>query len=876
MPSRTFLVVCSCFIVARVASGQPASTTCSARVPLGGPNVSSATTSSGATIGILDSAALSSLAGRTLSEALAARIPGVSVLRSSGVAGTGSRIYIRGANGILVRQQPLLYIDGVRADGQLQSLMLDVGGQAPSRIDDIPLDQVDCVYVLRGPAAAAPYGTDASGGVIHVITRGAAHAYARDEPRVTAYVDGGATTDVASYPANFGTSTGCTRARAALGQCAVGTVQSWSPMDADSPFRAGLLTQGGARWSVLTGGRLSASLAASGTVENGALRNNEHQRYAVAASAAFTPTRAFTLQPRGWALGGATRLPYVGGFQVSVLNSALAGNSVDDSVRRGYRQFPRSVLQQFFVDQHVRRLGGSLDAAWKPARWLAVSAVAGREDSRAEDENLPPDARTLAGGTIFVGPPVFKATGELRNQYTSASATIVSTFGPAAFRSSTSVGGQYVTETSRAQTRSILLADGTQLTSSWSAHDAKSRGVVARETVNSSERRFLEVGVRRDVVDRTFGRFADPTYVFGNGAWHVDRESFFPANPVVSSLRLRAAFGQGGDARSYDIAFGTASDGGLRAPVVGTEEPPVERTRETEGGLDIGVFHDRVAVQATRYVKRTTDALYESLFAPGAGGGISVPVVNLASWETRGTEVAAQIRLVDGRALRADVAVSYSTLDNEVIALGGAPPLSRVTSRVVEGFPLFGLWARPYVVTDANGDGVIVPAEIISGTQDRFRGSATPTRELGVAPNVRLGPVTLAALVDYRGGFYRYDQTGSFRCNARCAALYVPGASLDDQARAVDANRTIMGWIEDASFIRLRELSLAWTAPSLGRLVGARSAAVTVAGRNIATWTDYAGLDPEGALGGQTDLEGRDFFTLPLPRTVSLRLDLRW
>src|SRR5689334_22290160 len=66
-------------------------------------------TPSGASVAIVEPTATN----RTLSDVLASRVPGVSVMRSSGVAGTGSRIRIRGPSGILTPQQPLLFIDGV-------------------------------------------------------------------------------------------------------------------------------------------------------------------------------------------------------------------------------------------------------------------------------------------------------------------------------------------------------------------------------------------------------------------------------------------------------------------------------------------------------------------------------------------------------------------------------------------------------------------------------------------------------------------------------------------------------------------------------------------------------------------------------------------
>src|SRR4030095_2345170 len=125
----------------------------------------------GASVAVLDSTALAPFFTRTLSEALTARLPGVSVMRSNGVAGTGSRIWLRGPSGVVTPRQPLLYIDGIRGDGELKSIPLNAGGRAPSRLDDVPVDDVACVYVLRGPATVARYGTDAAGGVIYVVSR---------------------------------------------------------------------------------------------------------------------------------------------------------------------------------------------------------------------------------------------------------------------------------------------------------------------------------------------------------------------------------------------------------------------------------------------------------------------------------------------------------------------------------------------------------------------------------------------------------------------------------------------------------------------------------------------------------------------------------
>src|SRR5207302_120901 len=107
----------------------------------------------------------------TLAQLLTGRIAGLVVMQSSGTIGAGSRLLNRGATSLFVSNAPLLYVDGVRADQSPNAYGLDVGGQVPSRFDDLEVADIAAVDVLRGPAATALYGADAANGVVLVTTR---------------------------------------------------------------------------------------------------------------------------------------------------------------------------------------------------------------------------------------------------------------------------------------------------------------------------------------------------------------------------------------------------------------------------------------------------------------------------------------------------------------------------------------------------------------------------------------------------------------------------------------------------------------------------------------------------------------------------------
>ena len=125
----------------------------------------------GSSIGVVDMAEVPLGAITSTAQLLQGRVAGAVVLPSSGVTGSGARIRIRGNNSMSLSNAPLIIVDGVRVESSENSLGFDVGGQAPSRLNDLNPDDIETVEVLRGPAAAALYGTAAANGVIQVTTR---------------------------------------------------------------------------------------------------------------------------------------------------------------------------------------------------------------------------------------------------------------------------------------------------------------------------------------------------------------------------------------------------------------------------------------------------------------------------------------------------------------------------------------------------------------------------------------------------------------------------------------------------------------------------------------------------------------------------------
>ncbi|NNC71155.1 MAG: SusC/RagA family TonB-linked outer membrane protein, partial [Flavobacteriaceae bacterium] len=105
-------------------------------------------------------------------DALSGKSSGVQITRSSGSAGGGSRILIRGATSMVGNNQALIIIDGVRSNNETLNAQANTAGTAQSnRLMDLNSEDIENISVLKGAAATAIYGTAGSGGVILITTK---------------------------------------------------------------------------------------------------------------------------------------------------------------------------------------------------------------------------------------------------------------------------------------------------------------------------------------------------------------------------------------------------------------------------------------------------------------------------------------------------------------------------------------------------------------------------------------------------------------------------------------------------------------------------------------------------------------------------------
>ena len=885
-----------------------------------------------------------------LSDLLNSRAPGVTVTSGS-QTGTGSRIRVRGMNSVSLSNEPIWIIDGIRMTSDNAAFNTatgsggTTGGNNASRVGDLNPEEIENIEIVKGPSAATLYGTDAANGVILVTTKkGRAGA-----ARWNVYGEGGTLFDRNYYPSAYslfaktGTSgvssrtNGCSLQSVGTRVCTADSTVSLNIFDEKdlTPVGTGDRRQVGAQ---VSGGTEAVRyfFSVEDEKETGVLSLPQFERDRFAAS--DLPLRPWTSHPNVMArkslrmnlnaavnpkldLAVATNFINVN-QRYSLESNATAGlgshlfggpgtreNGTVSGLNTpllGYRAWTPGYMWQEKTGQEVNRFIWSAGANWRPYSWMANRATVGSDFTGRSDENL------LLRGE---GPPL-TATTRLGargiNRVNTNNVTVdlgsTATYNLFNLNLKTTGGAQYIGyRSSFAQTGSTQLAPGSQIVGSGTIPSVsegttiqKTFGVYVEQAINVGDRLFLTAAVRSDQNSAFGTNFQSIVYPKASASYLISQEDWWKAPDFVNSVRLRYAYGQSGvqPGPNDAIRFFTANS----TSIAGTDQPTViqaalgndnlkpERSGEQETGFEVGMFGGRLNLDATYYSKITQDALISAVLPPSYGS-VTSQLRNLGSVKNAGVEVAINAQLLQGDRLGWDINLSGSANDNKVVSLGNNPPQVGTTSRIVAGYPISGLWARPITGwDDKNKDGLLTyfadaaRNEVFVGDSAIFRGYAAPRYSvtLGSGWDLFSRKLRISTMFDYRSGNKWYNNTERIRCTRpNCAGRLDLKADFIDQATNIAANehpaRTLDGYFQPGAFVRLREMSVQYTvAPALAsKLMRAKSLNVVLTGRNLFLSTKYRGTDPESGFNTTSGTEApNEFQTVGPPSYFIFRVNV--
>lgn len=856
----------------------------------------------GNSIGQVNASELEELApAADLQRMISATVPGVRVSMGGGEVGAGGTTRIRGIASLSLGAQPLVYVDGVRVNGQESNAAFGWwgfnGNAQPSRLQDFNPDEIENIEIIKGPAAATLYGTEASNGVINIITkRGRTGA-----PRVTVTMKQGANfyPDVYNmFPESWYMCNGVSQTIDVDERlkCNPGEVTPFNVLQIDRDVYGNEWFQTGHAQSYgadVTGGtqQITYYVSADWDRDEGVVWYNWQNRMSGRANLTYTPSEKLELN---FGLGAIRKKAQSASAQQALPTAIIwacpapgceAGSDTQNRIDGPYRGYiaylPEAYEQDIEGLQHVDRTTFSLEARHEPYEWLTHRAIMGGDftvDRRSELYRTT--GREPAGQFTPWGR---KTVINLSSSYFSLDyqANVPLTFGD--FNLTTSGGAQYYQrreESTRAHGETFpvealeTVTSGAEKQAAEDFLENKTFGVFLQEQVAWRDRFFLTGAVRGDD-NSAFGRNFDfVVYPKLSASYVISDEPFFQDMvPGVNTLKLRAAWGKAGkqpdvfDAiQTYTPTVGPEGASVLTPENIGNPDLEPEVGTEVELGFDAGLMNDMVALEFTVYSQTTNQALVRVPVIPSRGFP-GVQFRNIGQITNRGIEIGINGAIYDSESFSLDLGTTFSTFENEITDLGGQPPIVQSSSSLnrqfhVEGFPLGSMFYKRVVSAQLDGSSgrnvatnlMCEGGETTEGSNfswgggspvpcadapEVYWGQPIPNLEASVYGNVRIGQnLSLYALVDYVAGHHLSlgDVSAQHRFFINSRAILERTDPILLGYEALGAQGLAQSGVVAGDFMKLRTLSVSYTLPeSIAEMAWASRVAITASVENL--WT---------------------------------------
>jgi TonB-linked SusC/RagA family outer membrane protein len=806
---------------------------------------------------------------RSVEQLIGARTPGLIVLPGTGQVGTGAQLRVRAPSSLTLNNDPIIYIDGVRMDAGAARGPVQRGGAGASRLNDINPEDLESIEVIKGPAAATLYGTEASNGVIQIITKRGKSGKAQF---------------------SFNTRQGTNWLANPEGRAGIlykpgpnGSIISLNLYKHEAENGKGPIFQNGRNegyQGAVSGGTDANRYYLSGAYDNdvGVVSWNWDRKFTGRANLDILATDKLRFEGSIGHIRDRIRLAQ-NDINTDPFSQLVWGNPlIVNGPTRGFSNTPPEEWKNVVGRADNDRTTLSFTADYNPFSWLTNRLITGLDVNSENSSLLYP--RTPLGANDPIGSD---GLGRKNASRTSRSILTLDYAGnlkwglSQALRMTSSVGLQhYRSEASQIGATAntfgaeplTTISNGTTTSGTETFGANATVGMYVQQAAAWNNRVFLTAAIRGDD-NSTFGEdFKAAYYPKVSASWVLSEEPWFKL-PFVSDLRLRGALGAAGtqpgqfDApRLYQSTTGYLDQPGLIPFNVGNPKLKPERSRELELGFESTILKGKVDLSYTHYGRDITDAIV-SVPVPPSMGFPRTQVINIGKVTGWGNEFQANARLIEGRRFDWEIGTQLARNGNRIDNMGGATFFTvggggQAQNRVGYGIADFFMYkVRKPVLTAAGAYDPVL--SICDG--GRGKGgveSGGPDVPCGQAPRVywghsqpiwQMGYNTTVTVLDRLRLYARVDGNGGhIQSDTEVRALHNQGSTLGVINK--DPLLTVYRAIEadapgtyQAGFLRLREVSATYTVPpSLFRRFGASSASISVAGRNLSMlWTAQDG-----------------------------------
>jgi TonB-linked SusC/RagA family outer membrane protein len=866
---------------------------------------------------ISNEALVGSTTPETLDGALSGKVLGAQIYQNSGAPGGGISIKLRGVSSINSPSEPFYVLDGVFLNNdQLPSgtgsgNFTNAGGgqdQTPNRIADINPDDIESIEVLKGPSAAAIYGTRANAGVIIIKTKkgkaGKTQINLRQDVGFAQASRLLGTSDWSTEPLGveqknkfeYVFKEAGAPAEIALWQAATAKGEIY---DYEKEIFGNTGAISNTQLSISGGNEKTKFYSSAGwNDESGIQKNTGFHRGSVRLNVDhqinkwvdFTSgsnyinssnQRSFT----GNDNGGAAIL-YALAFTPNYAQLHPNENGIYPASR--YTNFnPLEIANRAenteTTNRFVQSLGANFNFIKRERSNLKLSLQGGVDYVNSEAIVYFPDDLSTKAADPTPGASRFSKNGSLNLNLQSF---LIYTWKLGKHIDLVSQAG-YVrlsTEQDRSYIEGAGLApgqknpnNGSVRTSSETLRKWQDVGLVAQQEFNYADRIIGTVGIRFD--KSSLNGDHQKYYPFPRASVAANIANFdFWKIKTINQLKLRLAYGETGGVPSFGNTF-TSLSTVVIAGALGTTTPASignagiepETASELEGGFDLGLFNNRISLEFTAYNKMVYNLIHSYTLSSGTGVS-SIAAYPVGDLRNRGIEIGISATPIDKRYFSWTTNIQYWSNNAEITRL------DIPTTRAGNSFA----WARHQLKLGESptrwfGDPGVPDAD---GTvQLASYEDSQPKYQVSWNNSIRF-------LRNFDFSFLLHTSQGNHNGHVTWRHKNTGGTSKDwseieDRFGMVGVPKGVSGttvnnpwlvtnsgpYIQDASYIRLREISLYYSVPksflssTLNAIAGVK---VGVSATNLFTITDYEGYDPEVSNFGNASIGG-DIDNSPYP-----------
>lgn len=839
---------------------------------------------------------------KSVSQILQGRTPGVEVTTSSGMPGAGARVRVRGTTSINKSSDPLYVIDGIIST---------------SGLDGLNPQDIQSMEVLKDASSTAIYGSRGANGVILVTTRNGETGRPRihfdakiglsqvrkDYDLLNAYEYAQALNDIRGE----GTISSTDMAAYQNGSKGIDWVDLMTRTALSQDYSLGI-----------SGGSEKVKYLLSGNVldQEAVTINSKYKRYGFRANVDADVRPWLTVSAKlSTAIihqeNGAPNWFQVINYSPTMeLRNPETGIYNTDPYNIGGTN-PYALLTENYSDSYSYNVNANLSLLFKLAKGLTFTVQGGYDYDHSPSYSFT--SKLVAPGAINS----MNNTSNLHRYWQNTNnLTYRGEFGDH------TLAATAVWEISRTFDTG-LQAGGSNLNNEavgyWNISNAATRtesnsytesslasGIV-RASYDYKKKYFLTAAIRADGSSKfqkghRWGWFPSAAL-----AWDIAKESFMEHQHVLQQLKLRSSFGVTGNQaiNAYSTlgmltntlyGWGTSTGfSGYWANQFSTPELTWEKTSQFDVGLDLSLFG--VDITFDWFKKRTEDLLFQKQIPRYNGGGTywvnqgklsntgfefsvsAFPLKSTVVWETTFNAAYVKNKIEDLAGNDFALTATYSDLGGSMQIMKPGHPLGSFYVYQWKGFDDHG--ANLY--QKADGSLTTTPTSedlVIKGqanpkwtfgwnntiswknwTLNLFFNAAAGVERLNISHYTTASMNGVSRFITLRDAYYK----GWDKVSDKADAQY-PSLTNTDNKNYANSDR----WLEDASFIKLKNISLSYNIPR--RVAKFAGIQLSVSAQDLFTLTKYKGMDPEV----YNAFDGLDYGAYPIPRTFTFGVKLRF